>query len=359
MTMNQETTMLEPPAPVTVVIPTFNRAPDLPRALRSLAVQSTAGLQVVVVDNSSTDGTEQVVASLAPEWHGRLYYLRKEPLGPASARNAGLALVRTPYVLFLDSDVELPIRWVERAVAHLERDPSLGAAGGYILYAFDTTRVNAYGGDLGRTGLAWDVDEGGLLDPAEGPARRIWINCSAMLARTGAVRDAGGFDETFFIAYEDSDLGWRLNLMGHGVAVFPDLAARHHVGADPGVSQPEFVFHYCKNRLRSIVKNASASHLPGMLAAYAVFSLADLVLRGPRGAKLRALGWNLDRLGETLELRRAVQARRAVPDREVFRQGSSRRWLPPTALGGRRRRPLAPVDPPMPAGAVTPSESDD
>ena len=346
-------------AQVTVVIHTYNRAADLQRTLRGLAAQSVGtALRAIVVDNSSTDGTARVVDALAPEWQGRLAYLRKEPEGPASARNAGLALARTPFVAFIDSDVELPPAWVECAVGHLAAEPGLGAVGGYILYAFDTARVNAYGGDLGRTGLAWDVDEGCLLDPSKGRAERIWINCSAMLARTEAVRAAGGFDEAFFIAYEDSDLGWRLNLMGHGVAVFPDLVARHHVEADPGASQAEFVFHYCKNRLRSILKNASPLNLPVMLAAYGAYSLADLALRAPRSAKLRAVAWNVARLRETLGLRRAIQAKRAVSDSQVFRHGS-RRWLPPTRLGGRRRRAALPGDPSNPTGQPLPSQSND
>jgi len=325
-------------APVTVVIPTFNRAADLERGLAHLARQRAGVRRVIVVDNSSTDGTPEMVRALAPAWEGRLDYIRRDPNGPAAARNTGLAGADTPFVLFMDSDIDLPEDWVGRALAHFEREPGLGAVGGYILYAFDEGRVNAYGGDLGRTGLAWDVDEGTVLDPEKGPADRIWINCSAMMARTGAVREAGGFDETFFYGYEDSDIGWRLNALGHRVAVFPDLRARHNVAEDPGAAHPGIVFHYCKNRLRSVLKVAAGSTLATMLAGYAAYTLADILVRPPRGAKLRALGWNLARLGETLALRRDLQGRRRVPDSAVLALGS-RRWLPPTALGGRRRRP--------------------
>jgi GT2 family glycosyltransferase len=324
--------------PVTVVIPTFNRAADLERGLGHLARQTVGALRVVVVDNSSADRTPEMIRDLKPAWEGRLRYIRREPNGPSSARNTGLAATTTPYVLFLDSDIDLPPDWVARALSHLTQDPGLGAVGGYILYAFDSRGVNAYGGDLGRMGLAWDVDEGTVLDPSKGPAPRIWINCSAMLARTSAVRDAGGFDETFFYGYEDSDLGWRLNLMGHRVAVFPDLCAKHNVSEDQGFAHPEIVFHYCKNRLRSVLKNASTGNLPVMLAGYAAYSIADLLARAPRVAKMRAVVWNLARLGDTLAMRRAVQRKRTAPDSVVFGHGS-RRWLPPTPLGGRRRRP--------------------
>lgn len=324
---------------VTVIIPTFNRAAELQRALRCLKAQTAAGLQVIIVDNSSTDDTTEQIHALMSSWDGRLHYIRKAPNGPASARNTGLAAATTPFVLFHDSDIELPPDWVANAVSRMQASPRMGAVGGYILYAFDEKRVNAYGGDMGRLGLAWDVDEGSTLDPAKGPAERIWINCSAMLADADAVRRAGGFDETFFYGYEDSDLGWRLNLIGREVGVFPELWARHHVDADPGIAHPEIVFHYCKNRLRTILKNAGGLNLLVMLGSYAAYTLADLILRAPRKPKLRALHWNLERLSETLALRRALQLQRQVSDSEVLSRGSGR-WLPPSPLAGRRRRPV-------------------
>ncbi len=334
---------------VTVVIPTFNRAADLHRALAHLACQSAGTPHVIVVDNSSTDHTPAMVQALLPVWEGRLRYIRREPNGPAAARNTGLAEVKTPWVLYLDSDVDIAPDWIERSLAHVSRDPSLGALGGFIVYAFDPTGVNAYGGDLGRMGLAWDVAEGARVDESAEPCLRIWINCSAMLAKTDAVREAGGFDESFFYGYEDSDLGWRLNLLGYRVAVFPDLKAMHNVALDSGPAHPGIVFHYCKNRLRSLLKNAGGANLAVMLAGYAAYTMGDLLVRGPRGAKLRALGWNLAHLRETLRLRAATQRGRTVTDAKVFSHGS-RRWLPPTPLGGQRRRFAGSARPPTSAG---------
>jgi len=324
-------------AGVTAVIPTFNRAADLERSLGHLALQSVGPINVIVVDNSSTDATPEMIQRLMPAWGGRLSYIRREPNGPASARNTGLAATTTPYVLFLDSDIDLAGDWVERALGHLSDDLSLGAVGGLVLYAFDPATVNAYGGDLGRVGLAWDVDEGCPLAAVREPSVRIWINCSAMLGHTDIVRVAGGFDERFFYGHEDTDLGWRLSMLGRPPKVFPDLKALHNVSADPGYANSAIVFHSCKNRLRSMLKNASTASLPAMLLGYLAYTAADLVLRAPRRAKLSALTWNVSHLAETLALRRAVQRSRVVDDSVVFGRGS-RRWFPPTRLAGRRRR---------------------
>jgi len=325
-------------ADVTVVIPTFNRSHGVERALRALADQTAQGFAVVVVDNSSTDDTQERMAAQVGAWAGRLAYVRKVPEGPASARNVGLDAARSSYVLFHDSDVELPPDWLERALAHMAADPALGVVGGYLLYGFDPGRVNAYGGDLGRMGLAWDFCEGTPLDATQGPVDRIWINCSVILVRAQPARAAGGFDGRFFYGFEDSDFGWRLCLAGHRSRVFPDLIALHHVDANPGLAHAQMVFHYCKNRLCSMIKNAAGAHLPWMLAGYLSYTLADLALRAPRRSKLAALMWNLRNLRETLALRRAVQATRTITDREVFALGSGR-WFPAVPLAGRRRRP--------------------
>jgi len=291
-----------------------------------------------------------------PLWSGKLRYVCRAPNGPSSARNTGLAMTSTPYVLFHDSDIELPAHWIEVALARMLAEPGLGAVGGMILYAFDETRVNAYGGDLGRFGLAWDINEGKTLTPGWEPAYRIWINCSAMLAEAEAVRRAQGFDERFFYGYEDSDLGWRLNLIGRPVLVLPTLQARHHVDADPGIAHDEIVFHYCKNRLRSILKNAAGVHLALMLAAYGCYTAADLVLGQRRRAKFNALGWNVRHLGETWALRQAVQAQRKISDSAVLGIGSLA-WFPPSRLAGRRRRPASEGIVGMARGA--PSKADD
>ena len=106
------------------------------------------------------------------------------------------------------------------------------------------------------------------------------------------------------------------------------------------MASEEIIFHGHKNRLRSILKNASTLRLPVMLAAYATYLLADIFTRAPRGVKLRALAWNLAHLDGTLMMRTDIQGKRTVSDSQVFAKGT-KSWFPPTRLNGRRRRPAA------------------
>lgn len=328
---------------VTVVIPTYNRRADVLRALAALARQCGPPVHVIVVDNGSTDGTAEAVKGEQAAWCGRLRYLRKTPEGPASARNAGLALASTPLVLFQDSDVELPPEWTARALARLHVEPDLAAVGGRIVYEFDPARVNAYGGALNWFGLAWDIDEGQPLPSldAEGKTaiERVWINCSAMLVRRSSATEVGGFDERFFYGFEDTDLGWRLRLAGHSLKVVPELVARHHVDVATGPAHPDIVFHACKNRLAMLLRNAQSVRLPLVLAGYLAYTAVDLVLRGPRAPKWRALKWNLLEWRNTRMLRAATQRLRRADDAAVFACGDGR-WFPPSRLNGLRRRAI-------------------
>ena len=86
-----------------VVVPTYNRRSMLERALRSVWAQTCDDYELIVVDDGSTDGTAEFLATLGSD----VRTVRQENQGPSAARNAGVALARGTYVVFLDSDDEL------------------------------------------------------------------------------------------------------------------------------------------------------------------------------------------------------------------------------------------------------------
>jgi len=343
--------------PVSIVIPTFNRLPDLRRTMEAIFQQSvpTTDLEVIVVDNSSTDGTQPWVESLAGERGVDVRYVRKVPEGPAAARNTGIQHARGEFILFVDSDVELERTWIATALDAMRANPRLGCLGGAVVYAYAPARLNAFGGEISPIGLAWDTAEGEPLSAAAAPRPCLWLNCSAMMTRTAILRDLGGFDPEYFYGYEDSDFGWRVNLAGYAVEVTPSLVVTHHVDPNTGASAPKIVFHYTKNRLRSVVKNYGLSYLCTFgVAAFAV-TLLDSLLRAPRMPKLQAVLWNISALPSTLRERGTIQNSRRITDRELAPL-FARTWFPPTRLAGRRRRPSDPSSAAVPV--TTPARDD-
>lgn len=322
---------------VSVIIPTFNRLHDLTMVLAALEKQTLSGFEVIIVDNGSTDGTEEAMREYATKKGVfDLSYHRKDPQGPAAARNVGMARARAPFVVFLDSDVVLSPDWLEKAYRAMQADPALGAVGGQVRYANDAEHLNAFGGAFSRIGLAWDRLEGKPVTAAHKPSDVFWMNCSAAMMRVAALTPTGGFDDRFFYAFEDSDVGWRLALTGWRQQVLPELWVLHHVGDTITASSDAIVFHLTKNRLASFVANAGWRLLVLYLPILIGFTLAYAVLKPGRLARIKAVWWNVTHLGGTLRRRRQVQRLRVVSDADLLFEN---RLFPEVQLKGMRRRP--------------------
>lgn len=189
-----------PDAPlVSVVIPTYNHAEFLGTALRSVAAQTYRPLEIIVVDNFSTDHTEQVVAaSRVPA----MTYVKFANGGIiAASRNVGIRASRGEYVAFLDADDEWAPDKLERQIPHL-RDRRLAAV------ASDLRYVGARRYAPSRRGRA----PAGYRDYAYGDiVLDNSIATSSVVARRSQLQEVGGFDEaTEFRVIEDWDLWLRL-----------------------------------------------------------------------------------------------------------------------------------------------------
>lgn len=329
---------------VSFVIPVFNRRRELETTLPTILAQRypQERVEILVVDNSSQDDTAEWVAAFQQRHHAALRYVRRDPNGPGPARNLGARLACGELVAFLDSDVSLDSHWLERTVATLSERPEVGIVSGKLLYASHPAYVNSYGGAMSPIGIAWDLNEGIATALVTDRRECLWATCAAMLVRKELIDRVGGFDETYFYGYEESDLCWRANLAGARILCIPDALAYHRVPADIARSSPEIVFHYCKNRLRSLLKNYGLARLAAALPAYLLYSAVDLLVRRPRRAKLRALLWNASMLLDTLRARTRAQHTRTRTDADLAHL-FTRRLFPQVRLANRRRRPLAVV----------------
>src|SRR5687768_5045704 len=104
---------------VSVILPTYNRASLLTRSAGSVLAQSFSDLELIVVDDGSTEDVANAVAGLADP---RVVYLRRDVRGgPAAARNSGVSRARGSYVAFQDSDDEWLLDKLQAQLAALER----------------------------------------------------------------------------------------------------------------------------------------------------------------------------------------------------------------------------------------------
>ena len=221
---------------VAVVIPNFNGARWLPGVLDSVAAQTVAPAEVVVVDDGSTDGSLALLAERFPDV--RVVALPANG-GFARTANAGLAAVGGEAVALLNTDVVLAPDWLERAVAALEAAPHAAAVATKMVDLDDPSLLYDAGDVLRRDGACeqrgrFERDTGRYDAPGE-----VFSACAgAALYRRAAVLAVGGFDERFGTYLEDVDLGLRLRLAAWRCRWEPRAVARHAGGGSSGGAPP-------------------------------------------------------------------------------------------------------------------------
>jgi len=180
---------------VSVVIPTHDRAALLVEAVRSVLAQDGGATEVIVVDDGSTDATEEALAPM----RDRIRYHRQARRGVSAARNAGARLARGEWLAFLDSDDLWLPRKVAVQVAFHRGHPLLDISQTEEIWIRNGIRVNPCRHHRKPTG---DVFEASL--------RRCLISPSAVMLRRRLFEDVSGFDESLPVC-EDYDLWLRIS----------------------------------------------------------------------------------------------------------------------------------------------------
>jgi len=181
---------------LTVVIPAHNTQEYVGEAIASVVEGADRLLELLVVDDGSTDRTGEIARSFG----GPVRVLEQENGGVSAARNRGIAEARGRYVGFLDSDDLWAAARPDPRLRALDADPGLDVARGYCRYFVP-------GPDGERTLV---------LDPLGAH------EMGAMIARRDVLRQVGGFDEEFRLA-EDADLVLRLREAGHRILALDEI----------------------------------------------------------------------------------------------------------------------------------------
>jgi glycosyltransferase involved in cell wall biosynthesis len=120
---------------LSIVLPTFNRAAELPLAVKSALDQtaSSDSYEIIVVDNNSPDRTAEVLHELTAQYPGRVFGVLEKRQGVAYARQAGIDAARAELIGFFDDDVRVAPEWVETILRSFERHPDIEVLGGKVL----------------------------------------------------------------------------------------------------------------------------------------------------------------------------------------------------------------------------------
>lgn len=245
---------LEQEPRVSVIIPAWNGAAYLPACLDALLVQEPADLEVIVVDNASTDGSAGLVATRYPDVH----LIRHDSnLGFAGACNAGLRAARGNLLVLLNQDTVVRAGWLAALVQALEEGPA-GIVGCKILYPDGKTVQHAGAWIEWPLGLAHHHGQG-ERDEGQWDAPRIveGVTGAAMALRREVLDTIGLLDEAFWPGYfEDADLCYRAREAGFEIGYVPHAVLTHAetTSLDDVVTLSRA---YHRGRLRFVLKHLS------------------------------------------------------------------------------------------------------
>jgi GT2 family glycosyltransferase len=256
---------------VTAVIPTMNRRDLIERVLGSLREQTLA-VDALVVDNGSTDGTEEAALALG----ARVIRLERNE-GFAIAVNRGIRSAHTPYVAVLNNDVLLHPEWCARLKEACERTGAAFATG-RTLSAADATRLDGSFDLLARSGCAWRAGSGWPDGPEWRAERAIrFAPLTAALFRSSVFSEAGLLDEDFGSYLEDVEFGLRCALAGCGGMYVPDAVAWHQGSATRGAWHSSTVYSLSRNQVLLVSRHYSLRRfLWPILAGQALWGLVAL-----------------------------------------------------------------------------------
>ena len=312
---------------VSLVVINYNGLPYLEQCLKGVLAQSYPNVQLIVIDNASTDGSADMIADDFPNI---LLVRNRANFGFCRAFNQGVALSDGDFVLPLNPDVVMTRDFVTHLVVAAGQEERIGAVSGKLLRDEDGT-IDSTGIVLTRSRRPRDRGQGEKDRGQYDKSTAIFAACGAAPLYTRHMLEdiaVGGqyMDESFFAFYDDVDLGWRARLLGWRSVYAPQAVAYHpRSGIDRLTHKPgnrlqlQIQIHALKNRYLMIVKNDSLvdflRDLPFIVLGD-VLRIAYIALFRPQLLAAWWLFWSL--LPHALEQRREIAAKKRTAQLQLL-----------------------------------------
>ncbi len=317
---------------VSVVIPHYNGEAILKDCLHSIYQSTRVAVEVILVDNGSSDNSLQMVAE---KFSDVVVIQQAENLGFAGGCNIGIQAANTDYVLILNNDTTHEDNWIEYLLETLKFDDTIAAVQPKLISYQNRDYYDYSGANGGEMDIfGFPFARGRFFHHIEKDEQQydhldkevVWASGTAFLARRDLLIESGMFDKTFFAHMEEIDLDWRLRLMGYKIAVNPKAIIYHRSGFTLGAESPFKKYLNHRNSLYMLMANYQISTLlyifPGrilldyMAALQSLFS-ADF---GRFFAIFKAHFWILFHLGLIAKKRKKIKQLRQKSDRQVMKK---------------------------------------
>ncbi len=334
-------------ASVSVVVVNYNGERHLETCFESLLAQdySAECVELILVDNGSRDGSLELMARRFPTVR---VIANENNLGFAPAVNQGARAAGGDFVALINNDARADTGWLREMVrlADARREEGVVCVGAVML-DWDGKRIDFIGGGINFYGHGDQMYHHLLVDAVKPVGGELLFACGgAMLVDRQVFVDLGGFDDDYFMYFEDIDFGWRLWVSGYRVLLAPEAIVYHRLHGSSGGSHDHGMRALLeRNALLTVIKNYDDSNLQRVLPAALLLLISrsltdgaaaidrrdfDLRKRAPDDAEqtvevpktmlsyLVAAGDLIAGWDRVWDKRRQVQARRARPDSEIL-----------------------------------------
>jgi GT2 family glycosyltransferase len=240
---------------VSVVVPTLSAGVRLRECVEALGGQTFRDFETIVVDNSGQGLVRR--NGTAP---GARVIENAANAGFGGAINQGIRGSAARYVATLNDDAVAHPRWLETLVAAMERRPDAGMGASQVRL-FGEERLDSAGMLMARDGSSKQRGHGRPPEDFPAAEEALFPSGSAALYRRAMLDEVGGFDESFFLYCEDTDLGLRARWAGWKCLYVPLAVVEHHYSHTAGAASPLKAYYVERNRLFVLAKNFPAHML--------------------------------------------------------------------------------------------------
>jgi GT2 family glycosyltransferase len=241
---------------ISVIVLNWNGLALLDECFASLAAQTWKNREFILVDNGSTDGSRDLLASWAERLPNAQALLLPTNTGFCKGNNLAFARAKGDWIALLNSDAVAEPNWLEELVRYGDPENRIGMVASKILFqnprhVIDKVGHLIYwdGQNRGRGTMETDIGQ------YDRPEEILWPDACAALYHRKLFEETGGFDETFFAFGDDADLGMRARLLGWKAWYVPTAVVHHRHSASFGAYSPLKVMLIERNRFLLAVKN--------------------------------------------------------------------------------------------------------
>ena len=252
---------------VSIIIVNYNGKELLQKCLDSLLKVNYDNFEIILVDNNSTDGSVEFITKNYPS----LIIIKLDSnKGFAEPNNVAAKISKGKYLLFLNNDTVVTPNFIFEMVKVMETDKKIAICQSLLLKPDGS--VDSSGDFIDHLGVVYnsktEIDEIREVSSARG---------ASMLVRSDIFEKLDGFDQKFFVTFEDVDLCWRSWILGYRVLIIPTSIVYHEGGITIKKIKSEIAFHGFKNQLAMKITNFEPIlAMRNMMLFFGIYGIREL-----------------------------------------------------------------------------------